>query len=121
MNTNGRIFDAEHSLNGWKQKEWSGFQNKLDLFDLEQLKRLATVLGVEFSMGNENITDRDDFTDVLNKAVKEDLLREYKKIIEEKKQIDFCQKKLFLEQIFLLRGNMNIIVASHCLTVKTML
>lgn len=75
----------------WKSEEWDKMREKLDKLSLEELRNLATQVGIEFEGGNENIADtknltaKEQFLLVLDEADKEELFREYKNIIESKK------------------------------------
>ncbi|MEW5805265.1 MAG: hypothetical protein AB1721_00845 [Patescibacteria group bacterium] len=86
MNKLPQKFDSDHPYNDWQWGEWIKFTRKLQQLSLEELCQLATKLGIRFSIGNERITDKDDFINVLNEADKSELLREYNEIIKVKKR-----------------------------------
>lgn len=69
----------------WPNKdEWYKMQDKLNQLSLKELRELTTKLGINFSIGNENINNKQDFILVLDEAVKKNLLKEYNKIIKQK-------------------------------------
>jgi len=48
---------------------------------LKQLRDLATKVGIKFSVGNEKIRNKEEFVLVLDEADKNELLKEYKKLL----------------------------------------
>ena len=86
MDKNGQVFDANHSFNGWQWEEWQKFEKKLWQLSLEELRELADILEIKFTMGNESINNEEDFINVLDEAVKEDLLGEYEKILKKREE-----------------------------------
>ena len=68
MDKNGQVFDANHSFNGWQWEEWQKFEKKLWQLSLEELRELADILEIKFTMGNESINNEEDFINVLDEA-----------------------------------------------------
>jgi hypothetical protein len=70
----------------WTPAEWARMREKLEKLSPDQLRLLATNVGIKFAGGNESVADRDglsakeQFILVLDEAGKEELLKEYKKI-----------------------------------------
>jgi Fe-S cluster assembly ATPase SufC len=75
----------------WEPGEWDEFRKKLEELSLEDLRELTTKVGIKFAGGNENIIDtknltaKEQFILVLDEADKDELMKEYEKIIESKK------------------------------------
>lgn len=73
----------------WKPEEWEKFRAKLETLSLDQLRNLATRVGMKFSGGNENVSDRkqmtarEQFIMVLDEVDREKLQAEYDKIIKD--------------------------------------
>ena len=66
----------------WADKEeWLKMRNKLMKLSLKQLRDLATKVGIKFSVGNEKIRNKEEFVLVLDEADKNELLKEYKKLL----------------------------------------
>lgn len=53
----------------------------LESLSLEQLREIATAVGVNFSVGNSNIHDKQDFLLVLDEADEHDLVKAYNDIV----------------------------------------
>ena len=69
----------------WKPEEWNEMRAKLEDLSLEELRDLTTKVGIKFTIGNQNITDKEEFILVLDEAGRKELIRKYEKIIKFKK------------------------------------
>lgn len=58
-------------------------REKLDRLSLEELRELSGKVGIRFTIGNDNILDKDEFILVLDEADKNELMAEYKRIAGE--------------------------------------
>jgi len=65
----------------WDPQEWGLMTERLKRLTLEELRQLTTDVGIEFSDGNETITDKEDFILVLDEADKNALQEAYQKIL----------------------------------------
>lgn len=70
----------------WTKEEWEEMYSKLERLSLAQLRDLTTRVGIKFTVGNENITNPQDFILVLDEVDKEELLREYHDILANQRQ-----------------------------------
>jgi hypothetical protein len=69
----------------WNFKEWQKFEHKLWRLSLSEMADLMTAVGAEFTIGNKNIKKKEEFILVMDEAEKVDLLREYERVIKERK------------------------------------
>jgi len=65
----------------WAKEEWTAMRRRLEKLSLAELCEIVTRLGITFTVGNENITDPDEFVLVLDEADRPRLETEYQRII----------------------------------------
>lgn len=65
----------------WEPGEWEELEKKLRMLSLEQLKTLTDRVGINFTIGNDKITDKEEFILVLDEADKDELYKEYERLI----------------------------------------
>lgn len=75
---------AEKVKRQWPKEEWFKMMDKLEILSLEELRDLTTKVGINFTIGNENIENKQEFILVLDEAEKDELIEEYNKIIKKK-------------------------------------
>lgn len=68
----------------WSEEEWEEMRKKLELLSLEELRELTTRVGIQFTIGNENIQDKQEFILVLDEADKDELIKIYEDIISKR-------------------------------------
>lgn len=74
----------------WKPEEWAEMERKLQELSAEELRRVATLAGMEFEDGNESVVDsphhsaKEQFILVLDEVGKDELLRAYETILHER-------------------------------------
>lgn len=68
----------------WTKKEWEQVREKLEQLSLKELRDLTTKVGIRFTIGNDKITDSDEFVLVLDEADRKELECEYNKIAANK-------------------------------------
>lgn len=56
--------------------------SKFENLSLAELRQMATEVGIKFMIGNDNITDKEKFLNVLDEAVPEELEESYIRIIK---------------------------------------
>jgi hypothetical protein len=62
------------------KEEFNNIRPRLEGLSIDELREIVTNTGITFSIGNENITDRDELTLVLDESDKEDVERELKRL-----------------------------------------
>lgn len=68
----------------WSEEEWEEMRKKLELLSLEELRELTTRVGIQFTIGNENIQNKQEFILVLDEADKDELIKIYEDIISKR-------------------------------------
>lgn len=63
----------------WGEGEWDMIRSQLEKLSLEELCAITTSVGIKFTIGNENIKNKEEFLLVLDEAEKEELLLELEK------------------------------------------
>jgi dTDP-4-dehydrorhamnose 3,5-epimerase-like enzyme len=58
--------------------------SKFENLTLEELRKIATEVGIQFANGNENIKDKEEFLYALDEAYPEELECSYDKMIKNK-------------------------------------
>lgn len=77
----------------WKPEEWVEMQRKLQELSLEELRRVATLAGMQFEGGNESVIDnprhsaKEQFILVLDEVGKENLMKAYHAVLKEKPSV----------------------------------
>jgi hypothetical protein len=61
---------------------------KFEKLTLEELRTIATEVGINFLSGNENITDKEKFLDVLDEAYPEELEASYQRILRDRNSLN---------------------------------
>lgn len=61
---------------------------KYEKLSLEELRVIVTEVGINFLSGNENITDKEEFLNVLDEAYPEELEESYNKIIRNRNRLN---------------------------------
>lgn len=69
----------------WMNEEWERMKEKLNILSLDELRALATKTGIVFTEGGENIQDKEEIILTLDEADKDELEKEYEKILEKGK------------------------------------
>ncbi len=69
-------------LSAFEPTEWDHMAGKLDMLSLDELRKLTTQVGIEFSDGNANIIDKQEFISVLDEADQNELKAVYEAIVE---------------------------------------
>ncbi len=57
---------------------------KIENLTLGELKEIATEVGINFTIGNENIKDKQEFLQVLDEAEPYELEQSYRKVLEKR-------------------------------------
>lgn len=76
----------------WKPEEWAEMEKKLQALSLQELRRVATLAGMQFEGGNESVADRpqhsaqEQFILVLDEVGKENLKRAYETVLRERQE-----------------------------------
>ena len=76
----------------WKQEEWTEMEQKLQALSLDELRRVSTLAGMQFEGGVESLKDRkvasvkEQIILVLDEVGKENLLRAYDVVIQEREE-----------------------------------
>ncbi len=77
----------------WSRKEWEEMKYLLNKLSLEQILWIANKVGIEFTGGNENITDtknmtaKEQFIFVFDEVPREELMRYYNDVTDGQKEI----------------------------------
>lgn len=74
----------------WKPEEWTEMEKKLQELSVDELRRVATLAGMQFEGGNESVVDnqrhsaKEQFILVLDEVGKENLVKAYHAVLKER-------------------------------------
>jgi len=62
--------------------------SKFEELTLEELRTVATEVGINFLIGNENVTDKQEFLMTLDEAYPEELEESYNKVLKARNSLN---------------------------------
>ncbi len=86
-------------LTAWTTAEWDEMRGKLEALSLDELRLLATRVGIHFSGGNESVRDsrtmtaKAEFLNVLDESDPAELNQEYERMIRSRERGDAPHSK----------------------------